>query len=177
MNAFSVFFCFPEKLVSQVEWLTLLKSFALIQENTTYCMKTRVYRVDSHNALFGRLSTDKQTVVPIYMIKAHVHRFFDTNLHEATNEAIMPSGFYVQLTGWRSVSQNPFKMGLCFCSTVINQSTQNFSSQNSLKRQQFVLDDRQYSSLFWCAVSGPPYRTLRNWLRKWSDIVSCNWLI
>ena len=54
-----------------------------------------------------------------FIIKTHVRGFFDTDLHEvswhfATHEAVRPSGFYVQLTEWRSVSKKPFKMGFCF---------------------------------------------------------------
>ena len=58
-----------------------------------------------------------------FIIKTHVRGFFDTDLHGvswhfATHKAVRPSGFYVQLTEWRSESKKPFKMGFCFYPTL-----------------------------------------------------------
>ena len=93
-------------------------------------------------------------VSPIHqLLKTNVHGSFDTDLHEvswhfATHETVMPSGFEIQLTEWRSVSMNPFKNGFLFLSHTQKANTVTKSSKNCLESRRSVVDDGRAAHCF-----------------------------
>ena len=82
-----------------------------------------------------------------------------TNSVGPTHEAISPSGFYIQLREWRSVSKNPFQMG-CRFAPIYKTQLATPPYQNGIESRQFDLDDNYDSSQFECTRS-----SRREWTR------------
>ena len=113
-------------------------------------------------------------VTVMYMIKPHVHGFFNnvTDFHEVNQHLppTRPLGSVGSQFDWQSEDEEPTQNGFLFLSLTQKANIATQSSQNYLESRRFVFDDRRDLPLYKCARSGPRDCTLRDWSRAWPTL-------